>query len=149
MQLLNNAPWAAWSSSTAPATGAASHVVVTQGSEAMKKAEDGLEAVKKASDDTKALYKQCQDTPALANRYTNPSNLLKGCMNKAKEMGEEWMKPKNEDGVCVKDVKELLLGAAPVMAVVNRSMHEIKALIRSHGVVVKQESKAQEGIQEW
>ena len=47
----------------------------------------------------------------------------------------------DDGGVCVKDPKELLVGAAPIMAVVNQSINDVRARMKIHELALNQESK--------
>ena len=73
----------------------------------MNKSVECLEAMKQASDEGKALYRQCQKS-TIGKKFPSLPGILRGCMDKVKEMEEMYMKQitdlvygHDEDGVCV------------------------------------------------
>ena len=135
MSLLNHAAWADWAAeplgkaeSTAQATSD-----TPAGEVALKRADESLVALQSVISQMKALYRRCHANKTLGGSIPN---ILKTSMDKVKELedvhisalsdfiyGHQWLE--------IKDVKEMLIAAAPATADLNQAMMEINALVRS------------------
>ena len=136
MSLLNNAPWADWAAK--PITQDERKAVAdgeTPGGElAMKKAEESLAALQAIVQQIKTLYKKCKDNNTMGGSIPT---ILKTSMEKVKELEEVHIAKLSDfiygldQQMNIKDVKQMLLAAAPATAEVNQSIKEITALSKS------------------